>query len=78
MSDVAHTKPSARRGHGLGPRHWLSIVLVALAVIFVAQNRDRHPISLLWVTVLAPTWLVLTVIFVVGLLAGLLLRRRRR
>ena len=76
MSDVA--KRSAGRGRGLGPQSWVSVVLVALAVIFVAQNRDRHPINLLWVTVLAPTWLVLTIIFVVGLLAGLLLRRRRR
>lgn len=78
MSEVADATPSAGRGLRLRPRHWVTVVLVALTIIFVAQNRDRHPINLLWVTVLAPTWLVLTVIFVVGLLAGLLLSRRRR
>jgi hypothetical protein len=46
------------------------LVLVAFGAIFVAQNRDRHPIGLLWVTVISPTWLVLSVIFGVGLLAG--------
>jgi putative membrane protein len=54
----------------------VDIVLVVLAAIFVSQNRDRHPIRLLWVTVQSPTWFVLTVIFVVGLVIGVLLRRR--
>lgn len=76
--DDAETKPARGRAARFALRHWLIVVLVVLAAIFVAQNRDRHPIHVLWVTVESPTWFVLTAIFVVGLLIGLLLRRRRR
>jgi len=56
----------------------LAIVLVVLAAIFVVQNTIRHEIHLLWVTVEAATWLVLIVIFLAGVVTGLLLHRRRR
>lgn len=69
---------ASRRGRKLPPRFWAALVLVVLAAIFVAQNRDRHPVHILWVTVASPTWLVLTAVFVVGVLVGLMLRRRRR
>ena len=58
-------------------RYWVAIILVALAAIFVAQNRDRVGVNVLWVTVESPMWLILTIIFFMGLLIGLLLRRRR-
>ena len=32
-------------------RYWVAIILVALAAIFVAQNRDRVGVHVLWVTV---------------------------
>jgi putative membrane protein len=76
-SETAETNRSGRVFR-FALRHWLVIVLVALAAIFVAQNRDRHPIHVLWVTVESPTWFVLAVIFAVGVATGLLLRRRRR
>jgi lipopolysaccharide assembly protein A len=75
-SDAADVRPAGRRRFAL--RHWVAVVLVLLAAIFMAQNRDRHPIQLLWITVGSPTWFVLTVVFATGLLVGLLLRRRRR
>lgn len=59
-------------------RYWVALVLVALAAIFIAQNRDRPRIHILWVTVESPMWFVLTVMLVVGILVGLLLGRRRR
>jgi putative membrane protein len=71
-------QPSGGRVRRFALRYWVAIVLVALAAIFVLQNRDHHPIHILWVTVEASTWLILTIIFVAGLLTGLLLRRRRR
>ena len=77
-SDAAETNRSGGRAARFLLRHWLVIVLLVLAAIFVAQNRDRHPIHVLWVTVESPTWFVLTVIFVVGVVIGLLLHRRRR
>jgi len=58
-------------------RYWVAIILVALAAIFVAQNRDRVGVHVLWITVNSPMWFILTIIFFVGLLIGLLLRRRR-
>jgi uncharacterized integral membrane protein len=47
-------------------------------VVFIVQNTVRHEIHLLWVSVEAATWLVLTVIFLLGAVTGLLLYRRRR
>lgn len=58
-------------------RYWVVLILVGLAAIFVAQNRDRVGIHVLWVTVESPMWFILVIIFVVGLFIGLLLRRRR-
>ncbi|QRY50522.1 LPXTG cell wall anchor domain-containing protein [Mycolicibacterium septicum] len=59
-------------------RYWVALILVTLAAIFVAQNRDRVGVHVLWVTVESPMWFILVIIFVMGLLIGLLLRRRRR
>jgi putative membrane protein len=59
-------------------RYWLALILVALAAIFIAQNRDRPQVHILWITVESPMWFILTVMLVVGILVGLLLRRRRR
>ena len=59
-------------------RYWLALVLVVLAAVFVAQNRAQTPVTLFWIRVTSPLWLLLTVIAVVGLVIGLLLGRRRR
>ncbi|MGV0805573.1 LPXTG cell wall anchor domain-containing protein [Mycolicibacterium setense] len=59
-------------------RYWVALILAALAAIFVAQNRDRVGVHVLWVTVESPMWFILVIIFLMGLLIGLLLRRRRR
>ncbi|MCW2653998.1 MAG: hypothetical protein QOE41_3747 [Mycobacterium sp.] len=77
-TDAADARPSPGRAGRIPFRYWVIIVVAALAAAFIAQNRDRHPIHLLWVTVELPTWLILTVVFVAGVLVGLLLRRRRR
>ena len=77
-SDVPDTKPSGGRARRIAARHWLAIILIVLAAIFVVQNTVHHEIHLLWVTVEAGTWLVLIVIFFVGVVTGVLLGRRRR
>ena len=77
-SEVPDTKPSGRRARRITARHWLAIILIVLAAIFVVQNTVRHEIHLLWVTVEAATWLVLLVIFFAGVVTGLLLGLRRR
>jgi uncharacterized integral membrane protein len=77
-NDPDTEQPSGGRVRRFALRYWVAIVLVVLAAIFVVQNRDRHPVHILWVTVEVSTWLILTIIFVAGLLTGQLLRRRRR
>ena len=49
----------------------------ALAAVFIGQNRDRQQVHLLLLTVESPMWLLLTAMLVVGVITGLLLRRRR-
>jgi len=71
---------AARRGpvRRFAVRYWVALLLAALAAIFIAQNRDRVNIHILWITVAAPMWFVLTSLILIGMLVGLLLHRRRR
>ncbi|MBF6352146.1 MULTISPECIES: lipopolysaccharide assembly protein LapA domain-containing protein [Nocardia] len=57
---------------------WVAAALVVLSVVFIAQNRNRVDINFLLVTVRSPMWLILLIMFLVGALAGLLIRRRAR
>lgn len=57
--------------------HWLPLVLVVLAVIFIAQNRARISINLFWAHLRSPLWFILVITIVVGLIIGLLTARRR-
>lgn len=68
------------RGNALArfaAHYWAPITLVALAAVFIGQNRDHQRVHLLWLTVESPMWLLLAAMLVVGALIGLLLRRRR-
>ena len=58
-------------------RYWLAIALVALAAVFIGQNRDRQSVRLLWIAVESPMWLLLAAMLIVGVIVGLLLHRRR-
>lgn len=56
---------------------WLALVFVVLALIFVLSNRRRVDIEFLLVTVTSPMWLILLIMFVIGLLSGALLMRKK-
>lgn len=56
----------------------IPLALVALAAVFIGQNRDRQRVQFLWITVESPMWLLLAVMLLVGIVVGLLLHRRRR
>ncbi|SFI39055.1 Protein of unknown function [Streptosporangium canum] len=58
------------------PRVWVALVLAALGVVFVAQNRERVRIQWLMLTVTSPLWIALLAVLLVGVIIGLLLRRR--
>ena len=59
-------------------RYWAPIVLVALAAVFIGQNRDRQQVGFLWLTIESPMWLLLAAMLVVGVIVGVLLQRHRR
>ena len=59
-------------------RWLLPLVLFVLAVIFVLGNRDPVSIRLLIPVVVMPQWAALTITLVIGVIVGMLVRRRRR
>lgn len=56
---------------------WVPIVLVVVAVVFIAENRYSTTIELFWLKITSPLWLILLVLFTVGFAAGRLSGRRR-
>jgi uncharacterized integral membrane protein len=82
----AANRPGAtRRRHAFLPwlrsipvRTWVALVIVIVALVFVLQNRQYTSIYLFTVSVSAPLWTILLITLAVGILAGLLVRRRRR
>lgn len=56
---------------------WVALVLIVLAVVFIAQNRERVSVTVLWTDVTAPMWLFLAILFVAGFAAGSIVYRRR-
>lgn len=73
-------EPGRRTGNPIARfavHYWAPIALIALAAVFIGQNRDRQRVHFLWLTVESPMWLLLAAMLVVGVLVGLLLRRRR-
>ncbi len=66
-----------RRSFRVTPRRVLAVVLVLLAALFVLQNRNTTSIDLFWISLQAPLWLVLVVIFAIGWVAGFLFARGR-
>jgi uncharacterized integral membrane protein len=56
----------------------VAVVLLAIALTFILQNRDTIDIRLAVVTVSAPLWAALVCMLVLGGLVVLLLVRRRK
>ncbi|GAB3919057.1 hypothetical protein GCM10011575_29310 [Microlunatus endophyticus] len=77
MANVASQGPRAERtGPRVTPRQVIAGVLIVLAVIFIIENRERVEIRLIVPLVSMPLWAVMTVLFVMGGVAGWLLARR--
>ena len=51
-------------------QRWLPIVVVVLVIVFVAQNRSDVSIHFFWATITSPLWLILSLIFLLGVLVG--------
>ena len=68
---------TASKGGGFPTKFIVPGILTIIAIVFIAQNRQNVSISLIFATVTMSLWLTLTIIFVVGLLVGLLVARSR-
>lgn len=62
----------------LSRRNIIAVVLVAVAAIFILQNRNSTTIQLFWVSLQAPLWIVLLAVFLIGWGAGVLTTRRTK
>jgi uncharacterized integral membrane protein len=56
---------------------WLVIVLVIAVIVFVAQNRERVSIDILWIHIKSSLWFILAVTAAAGFVIGFALARRR-
>ena len=75
---MAEQESGSKKFIEFGPQQWLGLVLVIVAIVFIAQNRGAVTVWLLWTSVSAPMWLVLTIVTLIGLAAGYLFGRRNR
>jgi uncharacterized integral membrane protein len=55
----------------------VALVLALAVVVFIAQNREEVSVHLLWATLSAPQWLLLSLTALIGAAVGALLRWRR-
>ncbi|MGH1549569.1 LapA family protein [Leifsonia poae] len=61
-------------------RKWLAIVLVLLLIVVAIQNGiggDQATIFVLWGQVQLPTWLLVLIVFAIGVITGWVLARNR-
>ncbi|MFI6728003.1 LapA family protein [Streptomyces sp. R-74717] len=73
-----HTPPTLSvKGRDVRIRTIGILVLIGLAIWFIAANTESVGIRLWVPTVTLPLWAVLTVTLLVGLVTGALLARRR-
>lgn len=77
MSGQADSKLSPRQ------RRWnarlvVTLVVLALAVVFIVENTALTPIRVIIPVVIMPLWAALAGTLVAGIVIGLLIGRRRR
>ena len=63
--------------HAKNPRVWLGVAIAVVAFAFIAQNRDPVVSNLFMLQFTAPAWLTLTLVFLLGMATGWLVKRRR-
>ncbi len=63
--------------HAKNPRVWLGVAIAVVAFAFIAQNRDPVVTNLFMLQFTAPAWLTLTLVFLLGMATGWLVKRRR-
>jgi len=69
--------PSGGSSWRITPHRVLALVIVALVVVFIVQNREPVDVRLFTLTVTATLWLLMVIMTAIGVIIGLLLMRRR-
>lgn len=70
-------KTTKRRSRSrLSPRSIVVLVLLALAIVFIAENTRQVKIRVIVPVVSMPLWAALTAMLVVGVLVGAVLHRQ--
>jgi uncharacterized integral membrane protein len=79
MSSTSPSAPSAKKRPrpAVRPGQVIAAVIVVVAMVFIVQNRDRVRVNLFAIDVTAPVWLLLTIMVLLGMAVGALLRGRR-
>ena len=75
---TASGRPSKESRGFFTTRRVAALVLLALAVVFVVENRDLTEIRLLIPVVLMPLWAALAITLVIGLAVGWIVGRQRK
>ncbi|MFT4200700.1 LapA family protein [Gordonia sp. (in: high G+C Gram-positive bacteria)] len=57
-------------------RHWFTLLVAIIAIVFIVINRTQTKINFLFAEVDTSQWLALTVAAVLGLLVGVFLGRK--
>jgi uncharacterized integral membrane protein len=66
-------------GNGISPRLIGALILIAILVVFVFENRQKTDIRFLIPTIKrVPLWVALFVAMLLGVISGYLLGRRQR
>ncbi len=78
MGDRDTARSTDGRGSGPTARQVTALVLAAIALVFVLQNRGETTLAFFGVSFAAPLWLYTLIALVVGALIGALLTRRKR
>lgn len=59
-------------------RAWIALVLLVLVIVFIFQNGQTATVNLLFISISAPMWITLLICLVIGILIGVLGRRRSK
>jgi uncharacterized integral membrane protein len=58
-------------------RRWLAILIVVVAAVVIAANRDEVEFSLVFTHFAMPLWVILAVTFALGIIVGWIAKTRR-
>lgn len=62
---------------GIPPRVWVGLAIALVVALFIALNRQETSISFIVLQATAPLWVALALAGLGGLVAGLMIGRRR-